>query len=594
MNGEILMDALNDIRDEYVLSAGERLGRLDGGAAGRTALLRRRRLQGLLLAAALTALVLTACTVAYLSLEGRLSPTQAPEGHNQVFSAQERGTVELSGEGGYLSPYGGGDSPAAQALAEWEDYRFRYIREKDAEWTALHGDGDGSWIGGDTGWYQGDAALEAADKIYGAFNREMADKLFEIRDRWGVKLHTGATVPLNKEDLYRVAGTGEFFLAQGGSLSPIRVYEDGSFDCQGYLTVSDGAGQRCSFRLDRNSPDCLPAGSLFIHSEGSFDQWTWETPRGERLSAACSEEEDGIGYSALVFYDGEDWGISLKLDFTEAFDREAVEGAAACFDYKALCAGGDQVESFINAGPTFSASGGQAADPEAVLTSPELLAALAFSRDYSAWVKENTPKLSSYGGSFGYYGGFPSGEEETDALAEELCGTYGLIEAGAGRYIQGNRLIPLEILNPDGGLTRPLEKEEAVSTPEIYALLGTESFVSGAEPWIAAAYDNGSFSLEFILGGSPWRVHYIPKGALYTGLDLFPQPPTDMAWWKYDAAWGGTVSIALDDTVDVCGIKGDAYLFYETDAAYVVVVGGSREPRILEAGIDCVDLSKLK
>lgn len=593
MNGDILLDAVNDIRDEFVLSAGERLGRLDGGAARRAVILRKRRLRGLLLAAALTALVLTACTVAWLSLEGRLSPTQAPEGHDLALSAREHGTVELSGEGGYLSPYGGGDSPVAQALAEWEDYSFRYEQERDAEWAALHGDGD--WRG-DTAWYQGDAELEAACKIYGAFDREMADKLFEIRDRWGVELHTAAAIPLNAEDLYRVAGTGDFLLDREGSLFPLRVYEDGSFVCEGQLTAGSGAEQGCSFRLERNSPDCLPAGGLFIHSESSFDQWTWETPRGERLSAACPREQTGLGYSALVFYDGEDWGIALKLGFTGAFGREDVEEAAARFDYKALCTGGDQAESFINAGPTVSTSGGQAADPEEVLTSPELLAALAFSREHSAWVKENSPKLSAYSGGFGYYGGFPSDWEETDALAEELCGTYGLAKAGGAQYIQDNRLIPLELLKPDGDLSRAPEKEEAeaISTPEIYSLLGTESFVSGAEPWIAAAYDNGSFYLEFVQGGSPWRVHYIPKGALYTGLGLPTQPPTDMAWWKYDAAWGGTVSIALDDTVDICGHKGDAYLFYETDAAHVVVVGGSREPRILEAGIDCVDLSKLK
>ncbi len=524
---------------------------------------KRRMPTRVLLAALIAALLLSACAAVYLlTLKERLTPRRTPEQAAPV-SAVQKGT--LAEEGGYLSHHREGNSPAAMATADWMD-----------TWRECTKDGFDS----DDSWYQGDAELTAANLLYSAYTPEMAEKLFAIRDQYGVRLHSEYWGLNGPESLYQAAGTGDFFLAdEYGEITPHGIYEDGSFACEGTVALPGDVEGWCMFRLERNRADVMSKGGLYIPAPAVYNEWEYTGPGGERLSMALGTEP-GAGFArrAFAFYDTADWTVVLRMDFITAAGREAVEATANGFDFQAICTGGENVQAYFNKEPSVSER--EALSPADFLATPEVQAAAAFRKKYEDYLCETLGKEARWEGyAFnycGYYGGFPSGDEALDALAQELWQQYELLPASEGlRNIRG-AYFPPEALHPGGSRDSDYQKPgKILNRQQIGEWLGSEV----TDNWDAfnSIYNNGCFENG--------EVFYLKKGCFFTAL-VVNLPSAELPFWAYDTAWGGTVTIARNES-------GPSYLFYETKAAYVLAEIWSSEPRSLEEWADSLDLSRL-
>lgn len=524
---------------------------------------KRRMLTRVLLAALIAALLLSACAAVYLlTLEKRLTPRRAPE---QAAPVSTVGEGKLAEEGGYLSHHQGGDSPAAMATVDWMD-----------TWRECTKDG----IDSDDSWYQGNAELEAACLLYSAYTPEMAEKLFAIRDQYGVRLHSEYWGLNGQESLYQAAGTGDFFVAdEYGEITPHGIYEDGSFVCDGTVALPGDVEGWCLFRLERNRADVMSRGVLYIPNPAVYNEWEYTGPGGERLSMALGTEP-GEGYArrAFAFYDTADWTVVLRMDFITAAGREAVEATVNSFDFQTICTGGENVQAYFDREPTVSER--EALSPVDFLATPEVQAAAAFRQKYEGYLRETLGKeerWKDYAFNYcGYYGGFPSGDEALDALAQALWQQYELLPAAEGlRNIRG-AYFPPEALLPGGNRDSDYQKPgKILNRQQIGEWLGSEV----ADNWesFEGIYSNGCFQ-----NGT---VYYLKKGCFFTALDV-DLPSAELPFWAYDTAWGGTVTIVRNGS-------GPSYLLYETEAAYVLAVAWGLEPRFLEERADGLDLSRL-
>lgn len=554
MDAVTLFKAVSYLEDRDILRAWEAAPRRDA---------RRRRLTRVLLAAVLTALLLSACAAVYLlTLEKRLTPSRAPE-QAAPASAVEEGTSAEAG--GYLSNHREGNSPAAMATAEWQD-----------TWRECT---KGGYNGYDS-WYQGNAELEAANLLYSAFTPEMAEKLFAIRDRYGVRLHSEYWGLNGAESLYEAAGTGDFFLAdEYGEITPHGIYEDGSFVCEGTVALPGDVEGWCMFRLERNRTDVMSNGVLYIPNPAVYNEWEYKGPCGERLSMALGTEP-GTGYArrAFAFYDTADWTVVLRMDFITAAGRETVEATANSFDFRAICTGGEAVQAYFGKEPTVSKR--EALSLTDFLAAPEVQAAAAFSQQYRQHLRETAGKeerWKDYAFNYSaYYGGFPSGDEALDVLAQALWQQYELLPAAEGLCNIRGAYFPPEALYPGGRLDSDYQKPgKILDRQQIAEWLGREA----ADDWesFKGIYSNGCFQ--------DGTVYYLKKGCFFTSLDA-DLPSAELPCWAYDTAWGGTVTIVRNDS-------GASYLLYETEEAYVLAVAWSLEPRFLEGWADELDLSRL-
>jgi len=554
MDAVTLFKAVSYLEDRDILRAWE--------AAPRQGT--KRRMTRVLLAAVLTALLLSACAAVYLlTLEKRLTPSRAPE---EVAPASAFEEETLAEEGGYLSNHQGGDSPAAMATAEWSD-----------TWRECT---KGGYNGYDS-WYQGNAELEAAYLLYNAFTPEMAEKLFAIRDQYGVRLHSECWGLNGRESLYQAAGTGDFFLAdEYGDITPHGIYEDGSFVCDGTVGLPAGGVEGwCMFRLERNRVDVMSNSVLYIPDPAVYNEWEYKGPGGERLSLALGTKP-GSGYArrAFAFYDTADWTVVLRMDFITAAGREAVEATVNSFDFQAICTGGENVQAYFEKGPTVSAR--EALSLTDFLSAPEVQAAAAFKQEYRQYLRQTAGKeerWKDYAFNYcGYYGGFPSGDEMLDALAQALWQQYELKSAAEGLCNIRGAYFPPEALYPGGNLDSDYQKPgKILDRQQIAEWLGREV----ADSWgsFRGIYSNGCFE--------DGTVYYLKKGCFFTSLDA-DLPSTEMSSWAYDTAWGGTVTIVQNEA-------GPSNLLYETEAAYVMAVAWNLEPRFLEEWADGLDLSRL-
>ena len=565
---ELILDALNHVDDSYILDAEKALDLVSSRPV--LSVKRRKTFRAVLVAAVIAALLLTACATAIWGIERKLTPARDPYVSNTASD-----NTQNASNGGYLSRYGAGDTPEAMAMAEWLDFCYAY--------TAEVGDGK---------LFDEDKERDLSWLVYGSYNDTMQTKLYEISEKYKLKLHSSFTQAWGVEDLYEIIGTEPFLLfsSEDDMFISRMIFEDGSFLCDGQLTTPDM--EPYFFVLLRCGPGYLPPfTTAYIKDPADYEQWRYTTSSGDEVVIAHQSIPNPVQFTdfAHIFYEENDWSITMNLSFTNYIGRESAQSAADCFDFSALCHGEGDVESFISAGPTES-SAGKAISTADFMATPEYMAAAEFDKAYRDYLLAHNGSEYYVPNFNTYFRGWPSGDPELDAIAEEICERHSLKPADSALYMN-DRLIPVELLFEDGSMDAAVDYDsfEPVTTEQMYAYIGCEPFLSGSEPYALSVYDNGCFSMGFAMGGVFWGVDYIQKGSLFTALAKEPTPLSgpDIPSWAYDTAWGGSVTIAID--------KGSrlAYIFYETDNAYIIINSSSVEPRILEAGVDCVDLSKL-
>lgn len=558
MKREFLMDALGGIDPAYVDEAGAFLYAETGsGGKKRPA---RKTLGTLLIAAAIVSL-LTAT----------------------AFAAGLLGLRDHVSEGGRITFNGYTGSPEARAADEWHDYKAEYYARRMSEGTGVIGGADNSWT-------EESPELAAAEANYGAIELPMAEKLVEIAERYGLRLHTWQTSVLTDADFRDAAGLPDGFLtADGLAAVSGTIYEDGSFTYA--LRTSAPEWEAGRVVLSRSRSGTLMCWTPALHGGGEYTEWAYTNKSGQELCLAISRVEEsapdglmtdddaywfGTSYIGGVFCEENGWYISAVGGLGSGGDRAALEELADSVDFSACSSGETNVDRYRKY-RAHELKGSTALSYAELLAANEVRALREFKQRYSESFGQWSEQVQDWYTPMDIRLAVPGNMDEAAAAArEEICAKY--------------------------ALTAPERAEEYNASDEAaFGAIRQERFTA-ADITIRIVYDTLAFSAA---GRSPagFKLDYIPKGSLYintwsTAFRFLDDAPS----WMYRTANGDEVCIVL-------GGWGYGYVIYESANAYVLlssdgfvptsVTGGDsgtdgRAAYRMERLADSIEFSKLK
>lgn len=220
------------------------------------------------------------------------------------FQDSPKDTVTLSGYPG---------SPEAMALAEWQDFLAGY----DTDGKILDEIGNDLFIvEGREDWF-----------LYYVYSYEMGEKLDEIADKYGLKLHREINVVSPKEMDYRVGGS---FLDESCEKWVGYIYEDGSFESGGDVNL-DGCGMT-SFSIRRVVKGTFDEVVSNIGDVEDYTDWQYVTASGEPVMLSLGH------IRALIFADFEECVISVwaLAGRNEGMTEEDLQALADKIDFRRL------------------------------------------------------------------------------------------------------------------------------------------------------------------------------------------------------------------------------------------------------------------
>ena len=163
---------------------------------------------------------------------------------------------------------------------------------------------------------------------YGAYNREMYDKLLEIAERYGLKLVEG--FENGKRAGHLLDGKEWFYYA----------YENGNFKEEGSFTASDGV--MVDYSLARHVKGYLSTITLDILDAQDWKSWNHTTPAGDAVAVGLSGDltaKDGsaLGNRGLILVDLGDCFVSvLVMEWEQPISETAMQELAENLDYARL------------------------------------------------------------------------------------------------------------------------------------------------------------------------------------------------------------------------------------------------------------------
>ena len=279
------------IRDEYILSAHETR--------------HKKRLpakRALLIAAIISVLLLlVGCAVVVLMglKDARLGNYTYDMGFGETQS------------GDYISLQGFAGSPEYQANQEWQDFCLSY--DRDGSILATIGNSD--------------TELDAKYDLYTVYSQEMADKLEEIRKKYGLTLHTQVDFLESQEDLTRRVGGN--FLKENIIAYTGYIYEDGTFQFDGDAQI---AGDLITIQLRRSVKGSFDVVYLNIGDIDRYEETHITAPTGDDLVLAMNWEK------GLILADLGDCFISVNVlcGVGQTITEELLEEIAAGIDFAVL------------------------------------------------------------------------------------------------------------------------------------------------------------------------------------------------------------------------------------------------------------------
>ncbi len=217
------------------------------------------------------------------------SPAQNEEYSVNVQSALENGMPDQSDEGAYkcigLSGYQ--ESPEAQALAEWMAFLSAY----DTDHALLEEIGNGT--------------AEIDENRYGlyyVYTQDMADRLEEIIQKYGLKLHTDCNVVSQDELVFRVGGD---FMQDELIKYWAYIYEDGSFQFDGDMELQDYG--MVGYQFMRRVKGTFDEAVLPIGNVADYQEFEYVTSDGERVMLALGLDQ------TLIYMDSESCFILMNI-----------------------------------------------------------------------------------------------------------------------------------------------------------------------------------------------------------------------------------------------------------------------------------------
>jgi len=275
MTSKQLMHHIGNTDDQYILEAGE-----SGIGRGKKTVKLRRVL---ILAAVITALLaLSATAVAgnWFGL-GELLLGRNGDTASDVISLE-----------GFL------ETPEYLASQEWQAFLASY----DTDGKILEEMGNDIYRPG------------TSYNFYTVYSQEMADKLDEIVEKYGLKLHTSMLTDLyTKETL--IAQVGGNFLGENRSYTAY-MYEDGTFHFDGETDLAYYG--LLDYQFDRCVRGSFTGATLHIGNAADYTQWTYTTQDGITLTLALSP------YKALILADLGDSLVTVNVLAGSETEADAV------------------------------------------------------------------------------------------------------------------------------------------------------------------------------------------------------------------------------------------------------------------------------
>lgn len=193
----------------------------------------------------------------------------------------DKGTSELIGLSGYQG------SPEAQALAEWQAFLASY----DTDYAILEEIGNGPAETDDTRY-----------GLYSVYTQDMADKLEEIIQKYGLKLHTDINVVSQEELAFRVGGD---FMQDELIRYWAFIYEDGTFQFDGDIELQDYG--TIPYQFTRKVKGTFDETILHIGNVSDYKEFVYVTSSGERVGCALGSDK------ALIYMDSESCFIFMNV-----------------------------------------------------------------------------------------------------------------------------------------------------------------------------------------------------------------------------------------------------------------------------------------
>lgn len=429
-------------------------------------------------------------------------------------------------------PNGFKGSPTYLGSAEWWEYKV--LREDE---------NGGHVLTIDTSFIKDNDTLRKTAELYNVHDQEMLDKLLEISKKYNLKLYTEAVSAEGLESLYKFSGVDPFM----DNLEPIYsndnscIYADGSFNYE-FCVDYDGLNLICTISKIR-SGSIYPYGGAILGND--WDEYLYYTAKGYDVAIATSHNT--FRESVCISYadDTQDSFIELYYTFQgKELEKAGVdeiqmrEGLADRLDFAALCKNNDVADELINV-------------PRGVEDNRDSLQVLLDFQSSNVYQADREFQefftATFYDPYFkGTYG--MDGYADIDGKLDELADKYGLTYATSksmGNQFYDNATV----------------------------------FDNGA--WYATMKGNESSSI--------YRIEYIPKDALYTGLLSLLDFNEYQRVWPYVTSMGERVIIFTEGPEK----EQSPGMLYENEDAYVLVTHGSRNPAYIEDLAETINWSQL-
>ena len=570
MKQQRILDMLEHIDERYILEAAPAL-------RDRRSSMPRKAGRTLLIAAVIVSLFAALCAVAYAAgwfgLAQRITEPAEPTSVSLIIG--EETPVE-----GYISMNGIAGSPEAQAHAEWVAFHNEYVSQH-----SFSNDTDLSWLGGDE-------LMESYYMIYAAYDQAMLDKLLEISEKYNVKLHSQMYAPPTDAKFYKVSGCEPFVLSDN-SLSPMYLYEDGSYKFEGYVTAGE---QEHVLSFIRGRKGVLDPSLTTVYDSSDYEEWQYVNASGDELNLAWNTVPSQVTGDCGLFIFCEK-GDYIFTVFASAGSKEQAELLADQFDFDTAAKGLENLDldSVINV------EAAQAKPKEGLMTMADWLGTDEYkaSAEFYTLVCEyagTLPENSSYVKGtmlFSYKNSFAVADETILSIRDQVMEQYpDLVYPINNTSVIGNEIIPDGDMSYGGGVALSERERKSCTDEEMYELFGAGKFCTEGSIFRVIAYDNGAAFCDISAFRSGYGVHYIPKGAFYPLIQPVVNP--ELEGWAYDSACGEQVYIVPGGPKNYPVLSYSSIL-YETDNAYVIVeVSDPGDTGFLQMAADDIDFTMFK
>lgn len=567
MKQQRILDMLEHIDERYILEAAPAL-------RDRRSSMPRKAGRTLLIAAVIVSLFAALCAVAYAAgwfgLAQRITEPAEPTSVSLIIG--EETPVE-----GYISMNGIAGSPEAQAHAEWVAFHNEYVSQH-----SFSNDTDLSWLGGDE-------LMESYYMIYAAYDQAMLDKLLEISEKYNVKLHSQMYAPPTDAKFYKVSGCEPFVLSDN-SLSPMYLYEDGSYKFEGYVTAGE---QEHVLSFIRGRKGVLDPSLTTVYDSSDYEEWQYVNASGNELNLARNTVPSQVTGDCGLFIFCEK-GDYIFTVFASAGSKEQAELLADQFDFDTAAKGLENLDldSVINV------EAAQAKPKEGLMTMADWLATDEYkaSAEFYTLVCEyagTLPENSSYVKGtmlFSYKNSFAVADETILSIRDQVMEQYpDLVYPINNTSVIGNEIIPDGDMSYGGGVALSERERKSCTDEEMYELFGAGKFCTEGSIFRVIAYDNGAAFCDISAFRSGYGVHYIPKGAFYPLIQPVVNP--ELEGWAYDSACGEQVYIVPSGS-NKYPVLSYCSIIYETDSAYVIAYApGGADAGYLQMVADDIDFT---